>query len=50
MNPTNDEFELTPEEQEIENSAEQTVSVGSEKRKRIEKILDTARRPRAIST
>lgn len=49
MNLTNGEFDLTPEEQEIENSADQTVPVGPEKQKRIEKILDTARKSRAIS-
>jgi predicted DNA binding CopG/RHH family protein len=49
MNPTNGAFELTPEEEEIENSAEQTVSVGPEKRERVEKILETARKSRAIS-
>ncbi|TVR85924.1 MAG: hypothetical protein EA428_15060 [Spirochaetaceae bacterium] len=49
MNPKNGAFELTPEEQEIENSAERTVSVVPEKRKRIEKILDNARKSRAIS-
>ncbi len=49
MNLTNGEFDLTPEEREIENNADQTVSVGPEKRKRIEKILDTARKSRAIS-
>jgi predicted DNA binding CopG/RHH family protein len=49
MNPTDGEFDLTPEEQEIENNADQTVSVGPEKRERIERILDTARKSRAIS-
>lgn len=43
------EFELKPEEQEIENEADQMVSVDAEKRKRIEKILDAARKSRAIS-
>ena len=49
MNPTNGEFDLTPEEQEVENNADQTVSVGPEKRKRVENILETARKSRAIS-
>lgn len=49
MNPANGEFDLTPEEREIENNVDQTVSVGAEKRKRIENILDTARKSRAIS-
>lgn len=49
MSLTNGEFDLTPEEREIENNADQTVPVGPEKRKRIEKILDTARKSRAIS-
>ncbi len=49
MNPTNSDFESTPEEREIENNADNTVSVGPEKRKRIEKILHSARKSRAIS-
>lgn len=49
MNLTNDEYDLTPEEQEIEAGADQTTPVVPEKRKRIEKILDTARKSRAIS-
>lgn len=49
MNPMKGAFDLTPDEQEVEDSADQTVTVGPEKRKRIETILDTARKSRAIS-
>lgn len=50
MNPANREFILTPEEQGIENAAEQTVSVGPEKRNRIKTILGTARKSRVIQS
>ena len=42
-------FELTPEEQEIEDNIEQLRPVSEEKRKRVEAILDRARQSQAIS-
>ncbi len=42
-------YPLTPEEQEIERSAHQLKSVGQKKRRRVEKLLDRARKNQAIS-
>ena len=42
-------FSLTSEEQQIEDRADDLVSVGPEKREQIERILDTARKSRPIS-
>lgn len=42
-------YQLTPDEQEIENEADQMQPVTGEKRARIEGILERARRGRAIS-
>ena len=44
-----DIFDLTPEEQEIEDSIDQMESVVGEERKRIEAILDRARKTQTIS-
>ena len=42
-------FDLTPEEQEIEDSIDQMESVVGEERERIEAILDRARKTQTIS-
>ena len=44
-----DIFDLTPEEQEIEDSIDQMESVVGEERERIEAILDRARKTQTIS-
>jgi predicted DNA binding CopG/RHH family protein len=42
-------YPLTPEEQEIERSTHQLKSVGQKKRRRVEYLLDRARKNQAIS-
>ena len=42
-------FDLTPEEQEIEDSIDQMESIVGEERERIEAILDRARKTQTIS-
>ena len=42
-------YELTPEEQEMENSADQLRSVSGEKRQKIENMLGRARKNEVIS-
>ncbi|WP_291320102.1 CopG family antitoxin [Desulfonatronospira sp.] len=42
-------YELTPEEQEMENSADQLRSVSGEKRQKVEDILGRARKNEVIS-
>jgi len=42
-------YRLTREEREIEKNAHQLRSVSSEKRKRVERIIDRARKNQAIS-
>ncbi len=42
-------YRLSPEEQEVENSADQLQRVSPEKRARVESIIDRARKNQAIS-
>ena len=44
-----DEFKLTPEEQEIEDTADEFRPASAETRERVERILDRARKSQAIS-
>lgn len=44
-----DEFQLTPEEQEIEDAADEFRPASAQTRERVERILDRARKNQAIS-
>lgn len=43
------EYDLTPEEQEIEEHADELVSVTGEERSRVESIIDRARKNRPVN-